>query len=471
MEKQEFDFLDEEEKSAKPKRKKLKRISKVYLYLLIIFVLLTIFFGANVISSGEGLSQTLGNASLWGQIKHLISSDDKGVRGEEDGRVNILLLGMGGENHDGPYLTDTNIIASFKPETNEVSMISIPRDLYVQIPNYGWQKINYANSIGEVRDDNGGELAKEVVSQTFGIPIHYYVRIDFDGFKNIVDNLGGITVNVENTLDDEEYPIPGKETATTTERFEHLYVEEGKRDMDGDLALKFVRSRHAKGIEGSDFARSKRQQQVLQAVKDKALSIGTIVNPIKISKILDTLSDHLATDMQVWEILRLFNLGKDVDENSIVRRVFDDSPDGQLRATITEGGAFVLVPKAGDFSELQLITQYIFEPDKLEEIKPKLVEIHNGTKVNGLAYRTSQYLQSIGYQIVRIKNAPTQDYQKTVIYNLSDNKDDGTAANIAKLINIELASSVPDWIKATSTNDVSQNADVLIILGLDQNNL
>lgn len=470
MEDQKIELPQENQIPEKPQRTKLKPISKLIIYLLIIFVMLIIFFGANVITSGENLSKTLGNTSLWGQIKHLIGSDDKKIRGEEEDRINILLLGMGGAGHDGPFLTDTNIIASLKPSTNEVALISVPRDLSVQIPGYGWQKINYANSIGESRNPGaGGELAKEVFSQTFGIPIHYYIRLDFAGFQKIVDDLGGITVNVENTLDDEQYPVPGKENATTTERYEHLYVEKGKTHMDGELALKFVRSRHGKYGEGSDFARSRRQQLVLQAIKEKALSISTIINPIKISNAMDTVSEHLATDLEIWEMIRLFNMGKDVSENTIVRQVFDDGPEGLLYGTTLENGAFVLLPKSGSFSEIQLITRYIFEPEKIAEIKPKLIEIHNGTKINGLAQKTSEYLESIGYQIARIKNAPTQDYQKTVIYNLSDNPDDRTAWEISKLMKVELASAVPEWAKATSSKEVSADTSVLIILGLDQN--
>lgn len=471
MERNEPDFLNEEDKISKPKRKRLKGISKFLSYLLIIFVILLVFFGIGVVSSGENLSQTLGNASLWGQIKHLISSDDKSIAGEEEDRINVLLLGMGGREHDGPYLTDTNIIASFKPSTKEVALISVPRDLYVNIPNYGKQKINYANSVGESRDPgNGGELAKQVFSQTFGVPIHYYIRIDFNGFTKLIDDLGGVTIDVENTLDDEEYPVPGKETATTTERYEHLYIEEGRTHMDGELALKYVRSRHGKYGEGSDFARSRRQQLLLEAVKDKALSAGTIFNPIKVSKLMDTLSEHLATDLQVWEIIRLFNLGKDVSTENISQIVFDDAPDGELYATIADTGAFVLLPKKGDFSELQLITKFIFEPDKMEESKPKLVEIHNGTKINGLAFRTSEYLQSIGYQIVRIKNAPTQDYQKTVVYNLGGENSQSIGETIADLVNAELAPVAPGWATATSSSAVSANTDILIVLGQDKAN-
>lgn len=472
MDRPDLNFLDERDKIVKKPKKKLKRISRIIIYLLIIFVIFAIFFVYDVISSGENLSQTFGNIGLWGQIQHLIGSNDKELKGEKDDRINVALLGMGGGTHDGPLLTDTIIIASLKPSTKEVAMISIPRDLVVQIPGYGWRKINHANAFGSVQDPpKGGELASQVISQSFGIPIHYYVRIDFAGFENIIDDLGGITITVENLLDDERYPVPGKETATTTERYEHLYIEPGRVKMNGGLALKYARSRQAKGIEGSDFARSKRQQQVLLAVKDKGLSLGTIANPIKISKLMDTLAQHLSTNLEVWEILKLFNISKKIDEDNITRRVFDDSPDSILHSVITEEGAFVLIPKSGNFSELQLITQNIFNPEAIAQLQPKQIEINNGTLITGLAYRHSEYLQSLGYQITNLKNAPTQDYKKTVIYDLIEDEEDKTAENIAELLEAEISEVVPIWVTSSTSKHISQSTDILIILGQDRKDL
>ena len=120
MERPELNFLDEQDKLVKKPKKKLTLISKLIIYLLIIFVILAIIFGYNIISSGENLSQTFGNVGLWGQIQHLIGNSDKELRGESDDRINIALLGMAGGAHDGPLLTDTIIIASIKPSTKEV---------------------------------------------------------------------------------------------------------------------------------------------------------------------------------------------------------------------------------------------------------------------------------------------------------------------------------------------------------------
>lgn len=183
-----------------------------------------------------------------------MSSNDKPLLGETDDRINILLLGMGGLGHDGPYLTDTIMVASFKPSTKQAALISLPRDLSANIPGYGSQ-INNANAFGEQENSGSGpDLARRTISQVLGIPIHYYVRVAFEGFKDIIDSVGGVTVDVENTLDDYTYPVTGKEDSLSG-RYEHLHIEKGTQHMNGTLALKYARSRHAAGVEGSETLR------------------------------------------------------------------------------------------------------------------------------------------------------------------------------------------------------------------------
>lgn len=480
MSRTEFEFIKEDEQIVKQPKRSKKFISKFFLYLLVIFVILAVSYSVGIVSSSEKLSKSFGNIGLWQQFKNLIGQNDQKLLGEEEDRINVLLLGIGGfdetgARHDGPQLTDTIILASFKPSTNQVAMISIPRDLQVQIPGYGWRKINNANAFGENKEAGSGpKLAAQVISQVVNQPIHYYIRLDFYGFKKIIDDLGGVDIEVENTLDDYAYPIPGKETATTSERYEHLHIEKGLRHMDGELALKYVRSRHALGAEGSDFARSKRQQKILMAVKEKAISFSTIANPVKIANIMDTLSQHLLTNVQGWEILHGFNLGKDIKEENIIRHVFDDSPTGILVGGTTVDGAWVLQPRSGNFNQMREIVANIFqttpqaqaETDKVaEKYEPKVIEVRNGTKIPGLALKTADLLESQGYKINKYGNAPTQDYQKTVVYNLIADKTDETAKKIARQLKAEITTTLPDWVKLAGNNG---QVDIVIVLGQDQ---
>lgn len=480
MARTEFELNPGQENFVPEPRKKIKFISKLFLYLLVIFVILGISFSVGIISSTENLSKTFGNISLFSQLKNLIGQNDQKLLGEADDRINVLLLGIGGfddngKSHDGPQLTDTIILASFKPSTKQVALISIPRDLLVEIPGYGWRKINSANSYGESENPgHGPELTAKVVANIFDIPIHYYVRLDFAGFEKLIDNLGGVDIDVENTLDDYTYPVPGKENATTSERYLHLHFDKGQQHMNGDLALKYVRSRHALGIEGSDFARSKRQQKILMAVKEKALSFGTLINPYRITGMMDTLSQHLLTNVQVWEILKGNSLSKGINEENIVRHVFDDSPQGSLVQATGIDGAYLLQPKNGSYYEMKNIVKNIFaateneQQKTAEKIKPKTLEIRNGTNITGLAYRTSDYLEKQGFKINKFDNAPTRNYQKTVIYNLTDDPNDLTVKKLSQLLKGDIATAIPDWVKAAGENG---QIDIVIVLGQSSKDL
>ena len=481
------DQKPDERPELRPKRKRGWRVFKITFLILVILFSVLMY---KAISMGEGTTD------IWTQIKHLITSKDKEVAGEQEDRINILLLGVGGEGHEGPNLSDTIILASFKPSTRQVALLSIPRDLYAPIPNIGYRKINYAYAIGEAqKSGSGGPLASTVVSNVFDVPIHYYVRLDFSGFDEIIDSLGGVTVNVENVIDDEFYPIPGKETATTSERYEHFYLEQGIKFMNGETALRYVRSRKAKGVEGSDFARSKRQQKVLMAIKEKVSASNLLLNPGKISNVIKTLNRHLDTNLEIWEILRLYSLGKAISLSDITTYVLADEPETGLLVAATAADAFVLKPRTGDFFELQKLEKNIFNSEYENAFKPKTEElpegqaagtepsviikgkynlqIHNGTTINGLAGEASKYLSGEGYQISSVGNAPIQSYKKTLIYAL---KPQDISKNVLddlekKLEAIVFTSGPPmdltDSAGKITPYPIDKEADVLIILGED----
>lgn len=165
-------------------------------------------------------------------------------------------------------------------------MMSIPRDLLVPIPGYGWRKVNNLYSLAEYNDPGtGGDYTKQILSQIFDVQIPYYLRIDFKGFVELVDLVGGIDVNVAKTLTDYQYPIPGHEEYPEEDgRYEHLYIEAGPQHFDGETALKYVRSRHGLNGEGSDFARAARQQLAIEALMNKIFSLNTLLRPSKIKK-------------------------------------------------------------------------------------------------------------------------------------------------------------------------------------------
>lgn len=300
---------------------------------------------------------------------------------KEDSNINLLLLGISGGQHEGPLLTDTIIFTSLDLKKNQATLVSMPRDLW--IPDLK-AKINTAYYYGETKKKGGGiTLAKAVVEKILNKQIDYVVRIDFAGFVEIVDELGGIDVDVERAFDDYEYPVEGKESdlcghdqseiealATFSSqlevfpcRYSYIHFDKGLQHMDGQTALRFVRSRHAVGEEGSDFARSQRQEKIIQAIKDKVFSVQTILNPVKLVTLYSTLGKNIDTNIQEIEIddfIKLAQKMKNAEINSAVLDYGDEKKDraGLLfnpLASADYDNQWVLIPRIGngDFSEIQ----------------------------------------------------------------------------------------------------------------------
>lgn len=301
---------------------------------------------------------------------------------KEDDRVNLLFLGVAGGRHEGPNLTDTILFISLNSQKNKVTLISVPRDLWTQSLQ---GKINTAYEIGEKKRQGGGLiLAQSAVSNILNQQIHYSARIDFNGFTKAVDLLGGIEVNLERSFDDYQYPIDGKENdtcgynddeskerlATASSqleafpcRYNHIHFGRGVLHLDGTQALEVVRSRHAEGDEGTDFARSKRQETVIKGVKDKIFSLNVLLDPGKIIGLYDLLKNSIDTNIKEDEIddfLRLFQKMKNAKIESAVLDYGDEKksiPGLLINPPLSTDydGQWVLIPRLGNgnFSEIQ----------------------------------------------------------------------------------------------------------------------
>jgi LCP family protein required for cell wall assembly len=407
-------------------------------------------------------------------FKHLILGSDKLLVGEQEDRINVLLLGIGGQGHEGPNLSDTIILTSIQPSVPKVALLSIPRDLAVPIPGFGWRKINDANALGETKGrSQGALLTKATVSQVFDLPIHYYIRVDFTGFKKIIDDLDGITLYVDRSFVDKSYPAGDN-------LYQTVSFQAGWQKMDGGTALKYVRSRHGTNGEGSDFARNLRQQKVLEALKNKVFSFSFLLNPNKILAVLEDLGGHIQTDLEPWQIIKLIKLVKDVKKENIISKVLDNGPEGPLYAN-TENGAYLLLPKAGDFSELQamargLLGTYQQVNSTVQTIKPEkiLIEIQNGTKINGLAASFAKEIEKDNFNIIHLGNAQSQDYQQTIIYDLTSGQQIENLEKIKDLVKNKIGEinifSLAINSPIISSLGLNKKADFVIILGQDAAN-
>lgn len=453
------------------------RLFRAILYITIFCLTGGVVFTSGIIVSKQSSMSWLDNLPIFRQIKNMAESADRQLKGEDRDRVNILLLGMGGKNHDGGYLTDTIMLASLEPSTKKVALVSIPRDLAVPIENYGWRKINSVNAYAEKENPGSGGLAiSQAVSKILNTPIDYYVRIDFQGFINIVDELGGVDVNVENTFDDYSYPVLGQEDAADYDsRYEHLHIEKGWQHMDGALALKYARSRHAAGAEGSDFARAKRQQNIIEAVKDDLLSANILFKPKMITDIIGQVQEHFATNLQIWEVVKLWDLFGDIKKENIVNRVMDTGPNGLLVNTVGEDGAYLLQPRSGDFTEIQYFVNTIFSQGpndvvSVVEQERATVEVRNGTWINGLASKAALDLEKLGFTVVRIGNHSDQRFEKTVVYDLTYGEKKRSLGLLKEKLAAEVAYSLPEWLIAEIAADNAKEKnpikpDFIIILG------
>ncbi|QQR55455.1 LCP family protein [Candidatus Peregrinibacteria bacterium] len=389
-----------------------------------------------------------------------------GLKTDGQGHTNILLLGVGGEGHDGENLTDTMIVASLNQSENTVSMVSIPRDLYVETEAVGWG--TRVNSIYELVYDESEDRAiaeaalEEELESMMNIDIQYYAKIDFNSFKEIIDAVDGITVNVTEDIADLAYPAdPGSSSV-----YDPFYLSVGTHTLDGETALKYVRSRH----NTSDFSRAQRQQEVLQALKDKATSLGVLTSPSKIKDLYSAIANNFESNMSLTELLALAEFGSDLEEGAIQNAVFNDlayTKGGFLYTPEREeGDPYYLFPYAGDFSELALFARvFLYHPEIARD--QVTIRVLNGTKTSSLAGLTKMMLVRYGFNALPPQNAETKDVIKTQIYLLPTSTEEEqeiverTAQLIPLLVDGEISEDVPPAYQSDT------EAQIVIVLGAD----
>jgi LCP family protein required for cell wall assembly len=368
-------------------------------------------------------------------------------------RVNVLLLGIDKrEGEHGPWRTDTMIIATMDPKTQSAGMLSIARDLYVPIPMsaqqpYPQNRINTANFYGDLNKYPGGgpALAKKTVELNFGVPIHYYVLVDFNGFRQIVNALGGIDVDVPYAIDDNQYPDENYGYKT-------IHIPAGRIHMDGEMALEYARSRHTT----NDFERSKRQMQILLAIRERALRLDILP---KLPTLINQLKDAVQTDLTPSEALALAPAALQIKPEKIRVRAVDQTMTVQIK---TDTGADVL------WLERERIARAIEELFPKEAPSASLstilaqeaaqIVVLNGTDKPGIAEQTFKYLQSQGYNVVQFGNADRNDYPSTVIIDYSRKSE--TVQALAQLFNVS-----PENLRENP--NANSDADIRVILGAD----
>lgn len=281
------------------------------------------------------------------------------LKGEREGRVNVLLLGRAGEKYPGKNLTDTVMILSVDTRAKRSALLSLPRDLFVPIPGTDLStKVNALYQYG-LSSGEGTRPVRESVSAVTGLPLPYVAVIDFEGFERAIDALGGITVEVPRDIYDPRYP--GKNYS-----YETFELKAGWQKLDGATALKYARERHD-DPEG-DFGRAKRQQQILQAVAERAFALPTFLNPFTLHAFLERLGESVTTTIEPGELRRFLELAGTIDHKNVTTVVVDAwKRESLLRVDHIDtpsGRVFILVPRDGTWVEVRDTAAHLFDPER-----------------------------------------------------------------------------------------------------------
>ena len=251
------------------------------------------------------------------------------------GRMNLLLLGSDTDYktvHDlGGVLAQTLIVLTIDPSTKDVSMLSLPRDTWLNVPGYGMHKLDQAYLLGG-GGPQGVALTMETIHQDFGIYIDHYAWVGLDGFIKVIDTVGGVDIDTIHPITDDLYPDDACNCARDAYAVKPLYIAPGPQHLNGQEALEYVRSRHADLI--GDFGRSVRQQQILTQLKNK-LDNPAIIS--KMTELANALNGHVKTDMEMTQVFQLMNFARTLDQNKIKR----------ITLVLQHNGCPAAVPESG----------------------------------------------------------------------------------------------------------------------------
>lgn len=446
-----IDETSEPTKRRRPKRPRW-RLKHGLIVLSVSIVGLVGFLGVKALIALQQITERNLNG---GALALQDNVDPTQLKGEGDGRVNILAIGIGGAGHPGGQLADTIMIISIDPINNTATMLSIPRDFYLRVPGYYSMRINEVHAVGEDNKQqkaNGGgpALLSDNLERVLGIPIHYFVRVDFSGFIQAVDTVGGVDIDVKDSVFD-----PFIESSFGNGKY-GFSVKPGPRHFDGRVALQYGRSRKT----SSDFVRASRQQEVLVALKNKILSLSTLSNPLKISSLISAAGNHARTDLSIDEIMKLVSIANRIDNSTINYFVLTNAGDNYLASRNIHGAA-VLVPRAGidNFSQIQAFIRSVLLVDGFIKNEAAQIVVLNGTGKTGFATKVGKYLKDYGYQVIETGDAPQKNVTVTAMYDQSGGQKPFTLKLLEKRLRVTAQhQAAPGIVKS---------ADFIIVIGSD----
>jgi LCP family protein required for cell wall assembly len=451
---------------------------KLVLWLIAISLLIAVVLGGfllyklnifsnkiNVYQKTENLLDTISS------VAQITKNNPLELKNNNEERIDILLLGVAGEGKPGKNLTDTIMIASINLKTNQVALLSLPRDLYVSVPNSNWQtKINAIYQAG-LNDTKNEQLAIDPLISTIksitSLDIHYYAVVNFDGFKDVINAIDGINIINEKDIYDPRYPGPNYS-------YELFELKKGFQQLNGDTALKYARERHA-DPEG-DFGRAKRQQQIIRATKNKVFSASTLFNISSINKIFNTLGENVKTNITSRELENFFELSKKLDLDNVTTAAVDAwNPDSLLRVSHVfygETRAFILVPRVGNFSEIHDLAQNIFDLNALKRRREEIIQenaivaLINKSGNNNIVTKIKKLLsENLAYKNIILVSDSKKDFEEsTFVYDSNSGTKPFTLDELATRLPAKVSYDSPKKYQELSAK---KSPDIILVLGKD----
>jgi LCP family protein required for cell wall assembly len=466
-----YDSKDRHNRSAQPKAVKTsrwRRFRRVVTLKRIVLVLLVLILS---VGGWLGYKFVYNEHKLFGGNIFSVLHATK-LKGEDQGRVNILLAGNSADDpgHDGANLTDSIMIMSIDTRDNKAFLLSIPRDLYTQIGNDGaYGKINEAYPDGQSDNfsqsgfPNGGMgQLEQVINQDMGITIDYYALIDYTALRDAVNAVGGIDVTI-NSTDPRGLYDPSIDYATHGVL---VKLTNGVHHLDGEQALDLARARGdaygSYGFAGSDFERTQHQRDMLVALKTKIATAGVLSNPAKLSNLLDAIGNNVHTDFSGSEVHRLYDIMQNISSSNIKSLSLNQANGKNLLANYTTSdGEDALIPAAGinNYSAIETFINQQMSSNPVVQEGANIVVL-NGTNTSGLAASTKAKLTNQHMIVSQIADAGTTGQTKTAIIDISNGKYPATKAALIK----QFGSNV------TTQNPYAgvYNANFIIVVGTDQ---
>jgi polyisoprenyl-teichoic acid--peptidoglycan teichoic acid transferase len=434
---------------------------------VIVMALLVLLIGGFVFGKFAWNAHKIFGGNIFG-----VFSNTK-LKGEDSGRVNILLAGNSADDagHNGGQLTDSIMLISIDVKNNKAFMLSIPRDLWVKVPGDGHSKINSVYVTGEANNyseygypDGGMGQLEQTISDALEIPINYYALVDYTALRQSVDAVGGVDFTV-NSKDPRGLYDPNIDWET---KGPLVKLSNGTHHLNGRQALDLARARgdayNSYGFAASDFDRTEHQRQLLAALKDKAISAGVLSNPAKLTSLSDAIGNNVKTDFKINEVHRLYDILKNINGSSIKSlSLNDDNGENLLASYSSPNGQSALIPAAGidDYSDIQTFLKKQTSTNAVVQEGAKIVVL-NGTTTNGLATKIKNQLKTKNMNVSDIGDAGNTAQTTSTIIDLSATHKPGTKAALIKFFGNHVTTQNP--------YGTLYDADFIIVLGSDQAN-